>query len=77
MEGKTYKPYSAPRWWDNPMGITSLCCSCKFYMSTGECIKYGCEVPREVLLKSFPGTSHYEENYCSYREEKPADHKAD
>lgn len=63
------KPYSDPRWWDNPGFIFSLCDSCK-YGPSGRCSKYpGGETPKELLDKSFPGTENFDENYCPYREE--------
>lgn len=75
------KPYSHPRWWDNPMPRFSLCdTACKYRLDIlksekrGEmpfviCEKRG-EIPWEIFDKSFPGTEMFDENYCQYREEK-------
>ena len=63
------KPYSDRRWWDSPGFIASLCGKCKFGPSS-QCSKFPSGVPRELWVKSFPGTENFEENYCPYREDK-------
>ena len=65
------KPYSHPRFWDNPMPVFSQCRDCRYWHGRGKCDKYEPDrVPEEVMDKSFPGTEEYDENYCPYREEK-------
>ena len=71
-----YKPYSHPRWWDNPMPIDSLCNFCAFHRIFQECDKYPDGIPNEIFNKSFPTfyrpaidpeSKRFDENYCEYR----------
>lgn len=64
------KPYSHPRWWDNPMMISSLCEKCRYITSGNTCEKYPQQIPDELYDKSFPGTKEYDAAYCQYRVEK-------
>lgn len=63
------KPYSDPRWWDNPMPKSSACGNCKFYQGFLKCEKYNPKIPMAILDKSFPGTEEFDENYCPHRTE--------
>lgn len=64
------EPYSHPRWWDNPMPVSSLCEKCEYCRRGVTCEKYPLQIPDELYDKSFPGTDEFDENYCSYRVEK-------
>lgn len=64
------KPYSAQRWWDNPMPVDSLCNTC-IYQKGCECAKYPSGIPDVILDKSFPKPGkEVDKTYCEYREEK-------
>ncbi len=43
------KPYSDPRWWDNPCPITSQCGTCKhFKLGTTSCKAFD-KIPKDIL----------------------------
>ncbi len=64
------EPYSHPRWWDNPMPVSSLCEKCIYCGPGVTCEKYPLQIPDELYDKSFPGAAEFDENYCPDRTEK-------
>lgn len=51
-EGEVKKPYSDPRWWDNPMGVasTSPCVYCIHYLGESKCKAFPEGIDPDVLF---------------------------
>lgn len=43
------KPYSDPRWYDDPGGISSQCNTCAHYHGFGKCDAFPERIPRKIL----------------------------
>lgn len=61
------KPYSDPRWWDNPMPSFSDCGACIYHRGRRKCDKYPEGIPDKIMGRSFPRTDTYKKKYCKYR----------
>ncbi len=66
MKEDSYKPYSHPRFWDDPQPDMAACGRCVHYLSFGRCKAFPNEIPRELLLsvevlhdKPYPGDGGY------------------
>lgn len=63
------KPYSDPRWWDNPMGVPSQCNDCVHNHRDLTCEAFPERIPREILSNKFIHDKPYE-NDNGFRYEK-------
>lgn len=63
------KPYSDPRWWDNPMGVPSQCNDCRHYNGDATCLAFPEGIPKEIASNKFIHNKPYE-NDNGFRYEK-------
>lgn len=54
------KPYSDPRWWDNPKPKGTQCNSCKHFYGFRKCKAFPDGIPRELSTSKFTHKKPYE-----------------
>ena len=53
------KPFSDPRWWDNPQPVWPKCNRCKHYLDYGKCEAFPNGIPNEIIIGEFDHANPY------------------